>query len=204
MACITESHLDIIRQIPLRIIGAGLKVLQGLHRIIESIQGFQGLQTAPGIFAVHDQGIRFLYMRRIRQHNFSQVAGSLGGIHRPLESLPHQFRYQPAVVHMGMSQHYGLNIRRIEAEIIVIQHSHPPGALKHATIYQVPPVIALQQIAGACHRMSRSPKFQSHSRHPFLKIRVFLYWLNSCQIEKVLPNRKDFHTQSSPIMRTSG
>ncbi|MNC25624.1 hypothetical protein D3C75_737210 [compost metagenome] len=105
--------------------GIGLGV-QRLH------QGFV-LACAPLVFPL---GVAFLDVRRVHQHQLQQFTGGIGRVDRSAIALSRQPRQQAAVVDVGVGDHHGIQLQRVEGEGGAVVRLVFAPALAHTALQQ--------------------------------------------------------------------
>jgi hypothetical protein len=92
-----------------------------------------------------------LDLRRIREHDGAEVAGSRGRVDRPVKSLAHQERQPAGVVDMRVAQHHAVDPPRVEGHLGVEAAGLPPAPLEETGIQEKSPAGRFEQVHRAGH-----------------------------------------------------
>ena len=88
-------------------------------------------------------------MSTVRQENAAQLFGRFGAVDGAAEALLDELGQQAAVVYMGVREHDGVDVARVEKKLFFIECFDELGALEHAAVHQHFLFAYFNQIAGA-------------------------------------------------------
>jgi len=111
-----------------------LKQFDRLFDVTLVVQRLNGRVPLLDSLLIPVLGIFLLDMCRIGQEDFRQVARRRRGEDRASEPVLDQQRQPPAVIHVGMGQHYGPDLPRVAGQIAVLGVGLGPMALKQPAI----------------------------------------------------------------------
>jgi hypothetical protein len=131
-----------------------LQVIHSIHRLRIA----QNIVVAPGnVF-----GVRALDLGRILQHDAGQVARREGAENAFPKPLLTQVRQVSTMIDMGVAQHHGINLFRVEGEMAVPFDGLAPFPLKEAAFQQQTPAVNLQQVHRTCRGPRRAQETKLH------------------------------------------
>jgi hypothetical protein len=70
----------------------------------------------------------------VREHDTAEIRCGLCGINVSAEALLHQFRYQAAVINMGVGKKKTLYFLRVKGEILKVTPAQGLPALEHSAV----------------------------------------------------------------------
>ena len=88
-------------------------------------------------------------MSTVGQQNTAQLFGGLGAVNGAAEALLDELGQEAAVVYMGVREHDGVDVARVEKKLFFIECFDQLGALEHAAVHQHFLFAYFNQIAGA-------------------------------------------------------
>ncbi|MNR23952.1 hypothetical protein D3C85_1410050 [compost metagenome] len=113
--------------------------------------------------AVRIIGVFFRQVGAVWQQDSAQLRGAHGAVHAAAEAVAHQQGQIPAVVDVGMGQHHGVELGRIERQWIPVAQAQGLVSLEQATVDHDLVTAGIEQVLGAGDRIGRAEELQLHA-----------------------------------------
>ena len=111
---VDEPHFDSFAELEPFAIAAWDQIADRIFRVLHRIKRFVRLLPRPLALAVAPLGFEFLDVRRVPQHDFTQVTGRVGRVDLPPEPLLAQQRQVSRMVNVCVGQQHIVDLRRGE------------------------------------------------------------------------------------------
>ncbi len=111
-------------------------------------------------FFLQPAEVGLLDVGRVGEHDGAEVAGRRGGVDRTIELSRREEGEPPGVIDVGMGEHDGLDLPRIEGKRLIEPHRLLTTPLKEPGIQGDPMAAPLQQVTGPGHLTGGPPARQ--------------------------------------------
>ena len=157
VASIEKGDLDARGYRKLQVVGNRHHVVEHLHHIVLVVERLHRLHVhfATLDLAVDIASIGFLDHRRVHEHGGAQVASGAGHVDGAGKAVFDQHRQSSAVIDVGVRQDNGVDLARIETQVLVLLNRFAAAPLHQAAIQEDRSVFGAHQVFRPGNRFER-------------------------------------------------
>ena len=163
VARIHKAHLHPVFNLESGSILTGDDVLDGLLRIVDSVERLDGVVPGPAALLVGPLGVALLDVGRVPQHNAQQLPRETGAVDVAFKALLHQQGDAAGVVDVGVGHHHCVDVPGVEVQVLIVPLV---PALLQAAVHQDLLPAALHTVAAPRDRAGCAEKGQFHGAPP--------------------------------------